>query len=311
MRGQFNGWAKCGMATRRHSASKGEIAFTLIELLVVIAIISLLTALLLPALKSARETSQKVGCGHNLRQLYIAAMGYTAEHDGQLPVSRTTGGGLQTGANVLERWPLYFAPYLGYSGPWPILNTVPASLGALEIRYSSGTFTGTYRTVADSSTRKPNVYYCPAARGPFISSAISVSGGKADHSRIWCDYGLNDRLQGGWNGTTLTWNPGGGGPGSSNIRIHGLSPAERIILFTDGINMLTHYTEGTFLPDCPRHMGQKNMIFLDGHIESAAMYIDNNASLSLAPIMNTLHRGKYSQAKALGLTNVKYVHDPD
>jgi len=66
-------------------------AFTLIELLVVIGSIAILMAILVPALRRARENGQRAACLSNLRQLALAWILYADENDDRI-VSSETGG---------------------------------------------------------------------------------------------------------------------------------------------------------------------------------------------------------------------------
>ena len=70
-------------------SSKHIRSFTLIELLIVIAIIAILAALLLPALRSARETAKKAGCINNEKNLGVYVQNYALNNKQSLAVLKS------------------------------------------------------------------------------------------------------------------------------------------------------------------------------------------------------------------------------
>ena len=60
-------------------------AFTLIELLTTACIVSILIALMLPALSACRESARRVECSNHLKQIGLAVHNYADAHSGYLP----------------------------------------------------------------------------------------------------------------------------------------------------------------------------------------------------------------------------------
>jgi prepilin-type processing-associated H-X9-DG protein/prepilin-type N-terminal cleavage/methylation domain-containing protein len=67
---------------------KKKTGFTLVELLVVIGIISILIAMLLPALNKAREAAKTIQCASNMRQIGQALQMYAQGEHGYIPKAR-------------------------------------------------------------------------------------------------------------------------------------------------------------------------------------------------------------------------------
>lgn len=104
----------------RHMHANPRRAFTLIELLVVISIIALLTAILLPALASARTVAQLTQAGSQARQLTVAVFAYAGDYNNVLPPASVgedppywnqliaTGGYVDSGTN--HPGDIFFSP---------------------------------------------------------------------------------------------------------------------------------------------------------------------------------------------------------
>ncbi len=112
--------------------------FTLIELLVVIAIIALLAAILMPALGKARETSKRISCTGNLRQLGMVNVSYGNDYG--YYVSKK----IQYPGSAKEYyWYMLMGEHLGWK-----------SCGIL----------GLYRPGGKGKFKSPSIFMCPSGQ---------------------------------------------------------------------------------------------------------------------------------------------------
>ena len=126
----------CGMDLIRGASGRG---FTLIELLVVIAIISILAALLLPALGTAKNHAGKATDIDNLRQIMVALHLYCSDSNDVLPPPNWDNGG--------------FAGPQGTNTGWLYAVDLTAVDNTYKFVVQTGLFWNTLKV--------PKIYFCP------------------------------------------------------------------------------------------------------------------------------------------------------
>ncbi len=151
----------------RRTSRRNRPGFTLIELLVVIAILALLIAILLPALRDARERGRRAVCLNNLHQIGIGLVMYLeGETNGIFPAGNA------------------FTWYYGGK-----LENNPDLAYEVEIKPVNN-----YLGYEPRSPQVAELFHCPSDRG-FLRNLLSPEQvGPTTYERQGNSYPLNDRI---------------------------------------------------------------------------------------------------------------------
>lgn len=95
--------------------------FTLVELLVVVAIITVIVALVLPAVQQAREAANRTSCRNKLKQIGVALHGYHETHR-VFPPGFVQSNVTDASQHVGFAWGIFLLPGLDQQGLYEKLN---------------------------------------------------------------------------------------------------------------------------------------------------------------------------------------------
>lgn len=128
--------------------------FTIVELVIVVSVISILIALLLPAVQSAREVARRTQCTNNLLQIGVAIEGYAASNRVYPPgVVDFLGPVTNEPTGYRFSWAARILPFLEHRNVYNHLN------------FHLGAFADGNRTATDARLQ---VFLCPST--PFTNN---------------------------------------------------------------------------------------------------------------------------------------------
>jgi len=215
--------------------------FTLVELLVVVSILSILAALLLPALSRAKVAGRKAICISNLRQIGIAMQGYADDNADLIP---------------------YGPKAPPFTSPSTLYPSTGAPTSLISIR--GGAPVGLGLLLRHHIAMQPRVLFCPGSDQPLDADA------ELDKVGITQAQGSYYYRHG---GNTLLFDRPNASPAPDNLRLHQLGknrngkPIRALLidtiflcpanLATFGVKPRTHHREQF-----------ADILFADGHVVS-------------------------------------------
>ncbi len=250
------------LANRRQADS----GFALVEILVVVGILAILSSLLLPAMRNAIASANRARCQSNLRQIAVALLNYTADHNGLFPVAAPHElGGPQGRVSAADPW----LPARMFGGTLPAeqrpLNAYVDSLEVFRSPCDRGEPLWWFDT---ASYQKSSTCYELYGSSYFYASGFNRMGGVLAPMGIAkfvgtdFSYGsfTSDPLLLGQAVSTATY------PSASKKVIVGSIPIHRTM---SGVVAFSQRAQ--WYKDDPEHLWA-NAAFLDGHVEFVRVF---------------------------------------